>query len=349
MRDAVVEVVRANFEVATTPTRASTAVVSVFGPHGACTVAFDRADAQARTDPPERFLLYSFTKTIAAAAVLRLVERGRLILDATLETWLPERPVAASITLRQLLQHTSGLPDYGDLSEYHKAVCAGRVPWTEDEFFNRTSAHQLRSKPGERWRYSNIGYMLVRCVLERACNSDFASILHQELFDPLGVASASVPTDQSDLASFTFGPSPYLAGDDAPPVAVPEHYHPGWIATGVVGSSIVDAARILHGILTTDILPTDLRAMMCRAIPIAKRGFLGPRYGLGLMIETTKELNPAYGHLGGGPGCSTAVFHFPSVDHAMTVAAATDGEDVLQAEDIAASVARKLNRSWQDS
>jgi D-alanyl-D-alanine carboxypeptidase len=83
------------------------------------------------------FLLYSVTKTIMAVAALRPVQEGRLRLDQDLSPWLPEFPPARDFSLRQILQHTSGLLDYGGLKEYHAAVRRGDVSWTEAEFQTR--------------------------------------------------------------------------------------------------------------------------------------------------------------------------------------------------------------------
>jgi CubicO group peptidase (beta-lactamase class C family) len=94
---------------------------------------------------------WSFTKTILATAALVLVRDGRLALDRAVAT----RP----FTLRQLLQHQSGLADYGGLAAYHEAVAREDEPWPVSELLERTDAHRLRYEPGQGWGYSNIGYL----------------------------------------------------------------------------------------------------------------------------------------------------------------------------------------------
>src|SRR6516225_7613325 len=152
-----------------------------------------------------RVLLYSFSKTIVAAALLRLVAAGRLSLHDTLGRFLPQHPLTAKITLRAALAHTSGLPDYGGLAEYHTAVRSSSPPWSREEFLARTGADRLLFEPGSSFAYSNIGYMWLRDVLTRASDGDMATVLRREIFDPLGVTTASVPETKSDLADFTFG------------------------------------------------------------------------------------------------------------------------------------------------
>ncbi|HEY1930450.1 MAG TPA: serine hydrolase domain-containing protein [Acetobacteraceae bacterium] len=304
------------------------------------------APARSGVPPPfqrdSRFLLYSFTKTLVAAALLRLVAEGHLSLQDTLERWWPEVPPAKRLTLRNVMLHASGLPNYGDIADYHAAVRAASPPWSESEFLRRTNAGELLFEPGTAWAYSNIGYMLLRRVLAAVGNGDMETVLRRLIFDPLEITSASVPVAKPDLASFTFGLSRYLGGD-GPPVAVREHYDPGWIATGVVGASAADAARLLSGILQT-LLPLPLRDEMMRQAarfrgPFPGRPWRLPAYGLGLMIDLDEERGPIYGHTGSGPGCSPAVYHFPTRSPPLTIAVATDGEDQSLAEDIVLAVA----------
>lgn len=94
-----------------------------------------------------RFVVQSITKSFTAAVILRLVASGTLMLDALISEWLPDVPNASRITIRQCLQHTSGLPDYGALPGYHEAVQQGAPPWSFTEFLHRTHAEQLLFEP----------------------------------------------------------------------------------------------------------------------------------------------------------------------------------------------------------
>ena len=132
-----------------------------------------------------RFPIYSATKTFVAAATLHLVESGGLTLDATLSAWLPDAPAADRTTLRHLLQHTSGLPDYGCLPAYHAAVRSGRRPWSLDEFLRRAGCYRPLLEPGEGWSYSNLGYALVRAVLEKATGMALRDVLRTEVVESM--------------------------------------------------------------------------------------------------------------------------------------------------------------------
>jgi CubicO group peptidase (beta-lactamase class C family) len=120
---------------------------------------------------------WSLAKTTLAAGALALVAEGRLALDASLR----DRP----FSLRQLLQHTSGLPDYGGLVAYHEAVARNDEPWVDGELLRRVGAERLLFAPGAGWAYSNVGYLFVRQIIERAMDTELDYALHALVFDPI--------------------------------------------------------------------------------------------------------------------------------------------------------------------
>lgn len=291
--------------------------------------AFVRPGAGVALAADAPFVLYSITKTFLAAAALRLVSRGLLELDVGVGRWLPWAPHGERITLRHLLQHTSGLPDYGPLAAYHAAVRAGEAPWTDAEFLERTGASTLRSVPGVEFRYSNIGYLLVRRLLESAAGAPLGEVLQAELLAPLALHETFTPTD-ADLPRLTFGPSALL-GDGAPR-GVAGHYHLGWVAHGVLASTAGDVARFLEALLGGELLPPALVSELCalREVgPVARQHpFRRPGYGLGLMGELDGD---TLGHTGGGPGASTATYRRGRA----TVAVLTSGDQDDLAEQLA--------------
>jgi CubicO group peptidase (beta-lactamase class C family) len=273
--------------------------------------------------PDAPFPLYSITKTFLAAAALRLVTRGALALDAPVWGWLPWAPHGERITLRQLLSHTSGLPDYGGLPAYHAAVRAGAPAWTDEEVLARTGAEALRFEPGEGWAYSNVGYLLVRRLVEAAGGATLGEVLEAELLGPLALRDTFLPSD-GDLPRLVLGPSRYLG--DGEPVGVPGRYRLGWVAHATLAGSAADAARFLDALLGGEVLPPALLAEMCalREVgPVPGHPLPRPSYGLGLMGDASGD---PLGHAGGGPGASTAVYRRAGAE-AVTVAVLTDGED----------------------
>ncbi len=109
-------------------------------------------------DEPGRHLVYSVTKTFLAVLCLRL----ELELDAPARSWLDDRDLPA-VSLRQLLNHTSGIPDYGRLPEYTEAVrTRPSDPWDDEELIARALSAPGGFAAGAGWAYSNTGYVLVR-------------------------------------------------------------------------------------------------------------------------------------------------------------------------------------------
>jgi D-alanyl-D-alanine carboxypeptidase len=231
---------------------------------------------------------WSFSKTVLAAAALVLVDRRTLDLDL---------PVAgAPYTLRHLLQHTSGLADYGLNPDYHRAVAAGESPWTIDELLRRVNGSTPLFAPGTRFSYSNIGYFFVRQIVERATNANLNDALRMLVFDPLGIEGAFVASAVEDFDAIAWGNA--------------QRYDPRWVYHGCVVSSLSWAACCLHRLMHGDLLT-----------PVTKSAMLLPHsydadadatddcgYGLGLMIEPAGPGERFVGHAGSGPGSTVTVF-----------------------------------------
>ncbi len=98
-------------------------------------IGFRDLQHKAVLDPDALVYIYSVTKPLLATAMLLLVNQGRLELDTPVQTYLHDLPLLAPVTVRQLLNHTGGLPDYGGMRAYFDALRADpRHPWTSDEF-----------------------------------------------------------------------------------------------------------------------------------------------------------------------------------------------------------------------
>ncbi|WP_353646218.1 serine hydrolase domain-containing protein [Mesorhizobium sp. WSM2239] len=272
------------------------------------------------------FPWWSFTKTVMAICALRLFEDGQLDLDAQLR----DKPY----TLRQLLQHRSGLPDYGPLKTYHEAVARNDTPWSRDRLLDAVGGDQLVFPPGSGWAYSNVGYMLVRETIEEITGRDLATTLRDMVFAPLPVPSvrlAATPADFSEV----FWPDLRT-------------YDPRWVYPGCLIGTPVDAAMVLHALLRGWILkPATLRSMLNRhdlgdAVP--GRPWTACGYGLGLMSGLMGEAARAIGHSGAGPHSVNAVYHFPDLAVPITVATFTSGDTDGPAEAEAMSIALRVGQ-----
>lgn len=253
---------------------------------------------------------WSFTKTALAAAALQLVARRYCRLDDHVDG----RPY----TLRQLLQHRAGVPNYGDLATYHAAVRRGDKPWEIDQLLDRVRADRLDFDPGHGWRYSNVGYLFVRQFIERAVGRGIGGALRHLVFDALGLASVRLATSAQDLAATAWG---NRAG-----------YDPDWVYHGLLIGSPGDAVRFLHHLMSGDVLAPELLSEMTACHPIGQEPLPGrpwetTGYGLGLMIGRMASAGLAIGHSGAGPGSVSAVYYFGDRGTPCTVAAFAAGED----------------------
>src|ERR1041384_7316269 len=161
-----------------------------------------------RTQPmrAERcFPIWSISKTFLAVVVLRLAQRKVLTLEDRLDLWLPEIGIARSATIRQLLNHTSGLPDYGALPLYGQAIRDRRDPWSFGQFIEQTCTSDAVADPGQGWRYSNIGYMVLRRIIEIATGQCLAAIIQSEIPGPMQLTKSVVVQRSEDFKSLTPG------------------------------------------------------------------------------------------------------------------------------------------------
>ena len=150
---------------------------------------FGVADVAAATPvtPQTRFAVGSITKQFTAAAILLLAQRGTLKLDDSLATYLPSFPDARAITLRMLLDQTSGLHDYPLMTE-HDWPYQGAI--TLDSLIDILRTDRPDFAPGARFAYSNTNYTLLSAVIAKASGEDEAAFLQQAFFDPLAMSGS---------------------------------------------------------------------------------------------------------------------------------------------------------------
>jgi len=139
------------------------------------------------------FLCGSIGKNYLAALVLKLAEEGKLSLDDAVDKWISEYPnVNRCITIRQLLNHTSGLPDFvkhpNSPYQTHFASIDFRKLWTPQKALSKLLGKPL-SRPGETWHYSTSNYALLRIIVDKITRSTFPVELRKHLLDPLGLKS----------------------------------------------------------------------------------------------------------------------------------------------------------------
>ena len=250
-------------------------------------------------DERGRHLVYSVTKTFLGVLCLRL----ELDLEAPVASWIDDARLPRA-TLRQLLNHTSGIPDYGRLPEYSAAVRdTPSEPWSDEELLARALASGPDFEPGRGWAYSNTGYLLVRRIVDGTASGGFAGALERELLGPLALADTSLALELEHLDGLVPGWSTQI-GEGRQDVR--GRYHPRWVGHRTLASTTADQRRFWTALARGELC--DL-ARLTESVEIGfdAPGFVRPSYGLGLMTDPGWP-GLLIGHGGGGPGYAAATF-----------------------------------------
>ncbi len=154
-------------------------------------------DATTALSADDAFVIGSVTKTFVAAAILQLVEEGRLELDDTLRSRLPElRGFDRSITIRQLLDHTSGIADVFNDTTRRGLEEHPELAWAGADVLG--SIHAPWYRPGEGWAYANTNYFLLGLIVERVTGSTLADELSRRFLGPMGLERTRLLTGAAD-------------------------------------------------------------------------------------------------------------------------------------------------------
>lgn len=253
--------------------------------------------------------VYSIAKAYTAICVLRTFE-----LDAGVGTAVAGlRPDLGMLSFGDLLSHRSGLDDYGSWSEYRAAVESRLEPWPAERILDEATI----GEPGA-FRYSNIGYLLLRLALEQRHGGSFHDVLTSLALDPLGIAAHRFAV-RSDWEHCHH---PAITDDL-------RAYHPGWVYTGTFAADPQEAARglalVMQGRLGEDLA----KAWRSTVLPVdAPPGHpLSPGAGYGYGVMTSGDPVRIVGHGGGGPGFSLFVAANAEGTRWRGEVAATAGED----------------------
>ncbi|MEV4738926.1 serine hydrolase domain-containing protein [Streptomyces sp. NPDC049555] len=266
----------------------------------------------------DEFRMGSNTKTMMATLVLQLVGEGRLALTDPVEKWLPGHvPNGRAITLRMLLNHTSGLFDYTeDATLWPSVLGKDRRSWTSAQLLAVGVQHDPLFAPGAKWSYSNTNYAAVGAVLEKVTGTSLADLVRDRIARPLGLQHTYFATDPAWHGRHARGYEPdethmppgvpaevrdYAGAHRAGHVDVSDN-NPSWAgAAGAVVSTAHDWARFYAALMSGKVLPAAQLAQMRTTVPTAPGRPDGPGYGLGIFTATT-PCGTVWAHEGGIPG-----------------------------------------------
>ncbi|MGM1064607.1 serine hydrolase domain-containing protein [Saccharothrix sp. Mg75] len=280
-------------------------------------------------EPPTdgRFRIGSATKTITATVVLQLVAEGAVGLDASAADHLPGLGLDPGITVRMLLQHTSGVSNHtGDVrpdGTVEPGITWSGPEWVEGRFrtyrpvelARYALSRPARFAPGTGWSYSNTNYALALLLIEAVTGNSYADEVRRRVLRPLGMRDTVVPGTSAGI------PGPHAHAyyryqkDGREEVVDITRQNPSWVpGAGDLVSTTADLAAFMAGLTGGTLLPAPLLAEMREPHPATG-------YGLGLFVL---DLGPGCGgavlnHNGGVQGYATLMYR--SVDGSRTLTA----------------------------
>jgi D-alanyl-D-alanine carboxypeptidase len=261
--------------------------------------------------PSAQFRIGSVTKTFVATVVLQLVGEGRLTLDDPVSRWLPGLLARGhEITVRQLLDHTSGLPDYVNDPDLFAGIVQNRI-WDPRELVGLAERQLPLSTPGSVFAYSNTNYIVAGLLIEAVTGHALGRELERRIFSPLGLGHTSFPATSARMRGYyAHG---YLSPEPIPTADGPRldvtGYNPShaW-AAGAIVSNPADLATFFRALLGGRLLsPPLLREMKQTVDEDPTDPVRTYRYGLGLQrVSDTCGVN--WGHSGAIYGYQTLAF-----------------------------------------
>jgi len=302
-------------------------------------------DTGRRVKNKDQYQIGSQTKTFMAVLALQLVAEGRVDLDESIETYLPGVvPGGDAITVRMLLQHTSGLDNYTDNADLLEVV--GQDPYyplSVETALDSAFAAGPGFAPGTAWEYSNTGYLIIGRMLEQVSGMPVAELLRRRITGPRGLNQTYLPGDHvpDTGPGFIRGYLYDIAGEPAGYLPTSEWaVSYAWTA-GAMVSTARDLSEFYSDLVAGRILgPDELAEMMTTVVDSGAETF-DAQYGLGIYPVST-PCGSGWGHSGGifGHLSETVV----SPDGERWMALDTSGVPVIHEESQLPAV-----RGWEDA
>jgi CubicO group peptidase (beta-lactamase class C family) len=299
--------------------------------------AYGVADAELDVPMPADaiFQIGSITKQFTGAALAQLAEQGQLSLDDPITRFLPDYPTRGHrITVRQLLNHTSGIREHTDLPEFW-ALAPRSLP--RDSLVAMFAARPLDSAPGSAMRYDNSGYFLAGLVIECASGMPYAEYLRRHLFEPAGMRDTHYCSNVALVKKRAKGYRRTLDGLERPP-----HLDFAWpYAGGALCSTVRDLVAWNRALHTGGLLPTAAYRTLVAPGMLDDGSRL--RYALGLRTDSLSGRR-ALSHSGGIPGFGAHMDHFP--DDSLTIVVLANTEGGPNAQRVARAIRTAIYGAW---
>ena len=270
--------------------------------------------------PAEASTVYrvgSITKQFTSAAVMRLVDRGAVRLEDPITKYLPQYPQWKGVTVRQLLNHTSGIRSYTSSKEWRTQATKDLAPSAVLAFIEKDT---LDFPSGTKWRYNNSGYMLLGMLLEKVTKQPYAALMERDFFRPLGMRTAgycpSTPTDPQHAVGYSHREEAFRHSE---PLSMTHPY-----SAGALCMSVPDFLRWQSALMRGKVVSAKSLALMTG--PESLSTGKSTSYGMGLAPGKVGT-HATVQHGGSINGFSTQQFWFPADSLSIVTFVNTDGAD----------------------
>lgn len=271
-------------------------------------------DEPAMAEADDALRIASVTKTMTATVIMQLVESGDLTLDTVVDDIVPgvlEAP--APVTVRQLLNHTSGVPEYFSsiVPDADAYLATAGTNYTAEQLIDEAQTQAWVSPPGEAFSYANTNYVVLGLIAEAVTGETLPVLLENRIFVPLGMESSSYPTesglpDEALRGVLDDGGSAVDTGDASPSL---------WNAGAAVTSTVGDVGTFFQALFGGELVSAESVAEM-QAIGVEG-------YGLGILAGGdacgAEPVELVFGQRGNGVGYRVMAFGSPDGERFVTL------------------------------
>jgi len=277
---------------------------------------YANVEHKVKVTPATVFEIGSVGKVFTAALVMKLVEAGKVNLDESIRTYLPEAPMAwDKVTVRHMLAHTSGIP-----RDFPNRVDRQR-DYSEAELLKMQSDIPLEFQPGEKWSYSNVGYAMLGYLCSKVGGKDRGDLLSELLFKPAGMTTARIISDseivKNRAAGYFINDGKFLNQPWEPPTSRAR-------GSSGVYVSLTDMVKWNAALDEDKVLSSRTKTQMWTSAVL--NGGSKTDYGFGWMVPVING-HKCMGHSGGMPGFVASYRRFPDDQLAVIVLANSNTPD----------------------
>ncbi|MCP4901172.1 MAG: beta-lactamase family protein, partial [bacterium] len=256
------------------------------------------------------FEIGSISKQFTAAAAMQLVQEGKLRLDDPIHRYLSALPSEwLGVTVRQLLTHTSGIPDYEEIETYD----AYGFRLTPDDVIQAAHSRPMDFKPGTGWYYSNTGYFLLSMIIERLDGRPLGQMLEVRIFGPLGMTQTRMTDPEAIIPHRASG---YWVNKAGKLINRRPMEPSSTLGAGGILSTAHDLAKWDEALYGDQILSAESKAAMWT--PVTLPDGTNTKYGFGFIVRSYKDLE-SHGHGGQVAGFVANFYRFPDQEIATIV------------------------------